>query len=94
MAKGVTWNTTSAECVYERYLLRVAATTSPHRWRWFVMPLETVERYGRAWLYASANSPIDKGSSRSDARGHAMTLERAKEAAVAMVDAIRKEKKK
>ena len=89
--KPTDWSTTSAERVYGSFLLRVCATPSPHRWRWFVVPLETFQRYGRSYFYASTGSPVSKGCEMSDAKGHAMTLERAMQASVAMADAIVKE---
>lgn len=82
---SVNWEPLETQAVLGNYLLRVSATHSSHRWRWSVIPMREVERYGRVWFLGS------KGPSRADARGHSMTRESAEADAVLMAQALIKD---
>jgi hypothetical protein len=82
------WEPLETQGVFGAYLLRVSATRSSHRWRWSVIPLREVERFGRAWFFGS------KGPSKADARGHSMTRESAQEDAILMATALTKDDEK
>jgi len=80
-----TWEPLETQAILGDYLLRVSVTRSDHRWRWSVIPLREVERYGRVWFFGS------KGPSKADARGHSMTREHAQADAVLMAQALTKD---
>ena len=79
------WEPCDAEAVMGDYLLKVSATRSLHRWRWAVIPLREVERFGRARFL------LAKGPSKADARGHSASLENAQKDAVLMALALAKD---
>lgn len=74
----ISWEPLDTQATLGPYLLRVSATRSSHRWRWSVIPLKEIDRYGRAWFM----SP--KGLSKADARGHSATRENAEADAILM----------
>lgn len=81
----VKWEPLDTQATLGIYLLRVSATRWSHRWRWSVIPMREVERYGRVWFLGT------KGPSKADARGHSMTRESAQEDAVLMAQALIKD---
>ncbi len=81
----VNWEPLETQATLGNYLLRVSATRFSHRWRWSVIPMREVERFGRVWFQGS------KGPSKADARGFSMTRESAEADAVLMAQALIKD---
>ena len=73
----VAWHHMVSEAVCEGYLLRVQATATPRRWRWFCTKQETVQK-------APFNSKLDKAS----AHGFSSSFESAQQDAEKMAHAM------
>lgn len=77
------WNPLFLECEFENLNLRVVATRSPNRWKWFVSKRSEIIKAPVWW-----DGDIGKGSSRALAVGFSFDREKACSDAIAMAKVI------